>query len=145
MEYQSRKPTPLEEEELDGLLLSGLGILPIEDQSQPHFIFIAIHLLLEEIRKATVLPKGLSIDDFCAQLGVVYGEQLCLTFGWDWIYLTITDRYEGIAVANPERNVVFFPIPNLFQWTKKSEQNRCMDLFTEIKNRKYGTDFQILH
>ena len=33
MEYRSRKPTELEEEELDGLLLSGLGMVAMDKAS----------------------------------------------------------------------------------------------------------------
>ena len=145
MERLARKLTEEEEAELDMLLLAGLELLPIQDQSQSDFIVVAMHLLLEAVRDDPALRKEMREDDFCARLGIVYGEQICLHRGWEWIYLTIRNRYEGIAVSNEERNLVLFPIPAVFQWTKSSERNRCMELFAEIKNMSSTGDFQILH
>lgn len=145
MERVARQLTAVEETELDMLLLAGLELLPIQDQSQPDFIIVAMHLLLEAVRDDSAHRKDLSIDDFCARLGIVYGEQICLHRGWEWIHLCIHDRYEGVAVSNAKRNRVLFPIPSVYQWTKLSERNRCMEIFTEIKNMDDTVGFHILH
>ena len=145
MERRARNLDPTEESELDTLFLAGLELLPIENQEQPDFIVVAIHLLLEAIRMGEPLPKALTRNDFCSQLGAVYGEQICLQFGWDWLYLMIEGKYEGAAVANPERTRVLFPIMALYQWGKEGVENRCLHLFKEIANQESSTGFQILH
>ena len=144
MERVSRRLTSVEEIELDELLIAGLERLPIQKQNQERFIVLALHMLLEAIRMGEALPKDLSFDDFCAQMGVVYGEQLCLLFGWEWTYLTLENSYEGAAVMNPEGTCALFPIPALYRWTKIPNPNRCLILFEELEEPKEFHGFTIL-
>ena len=145
MERKVRRLTTSEETELDLLLIAGLERLPIQKQSEERFVLLAVHLLLEAIRMGEPLPQGLAHDDFCAQMGVVYGEQICMLLHWDWVYLTIGDSYEGAAVMNPERTMALFPIPTIYHWTRQENPNRCLVLFEELESSPVQNNFVVVH
>lgn len=145
MDRKVRKLNTSEEAELDLLLISGLELLPVQKQSEERFILLALHLLLEAIRMGEPLPQRLAHDDFCAQMGVVYGEQICMLLHWDWVYLTIGDSYEGAAVMNPERTMALFPIPTVYRWTQQQNSNRCLVLFEELESSTVQDTFVVLH
>ncbi|MAA80460.1 MAG: hypothetical protein CL916_14485 [Deltaproteobacteria bacterium] len=145
MERIVRRLNTSEEAELDSLFIAGLEILPIQKQNEERFILLAVHLILESIRMGHSLPQDMSHDDFCAQMGVVYGEQLCMLLQWDWVYLTLGTSYEGAAVMNPDRTAALFPIPTIHRWTQQKNSNRCLVLFEELESYPEQKKFVILH
>ena len=145
MNIKARSLKTDEEEELDRYLLSGLELLPVQNQMESHFLILAIQLVLEAIRMGEKLPQDISMEEFCTQLGIVYGEQICLFYGWDWIKLDIEGKYDGIAVANSERTQALFPIPSIHRWMNPKNQNRSLSLFEEIGSLAERDFLQILH
>ena len=145
MERRVRHLNVSEESELDSLLIAGLELLPIQKQNAERFVLLAVHLILEAIRMGESLSREISHDDFCAQIGVVYGEQLCMLLHWDWVYLTLEDAYEGAAVMNPERTMALFPIPTIHRWTQHQNANRCLVLFEEVESLSEQKEFLVLH
>ena len=145
IERTVRKLSASEETELDLLLISGLEILPIQQQNEKRFILLAMHIVLEAIRMGESYPNDLSHDDFCARMGAVYGEQLCMLLNWNWVYLTIEQSYEGAAVMNPERTKALFPIPTIHRWTQQNNSNRCLILFEELEISSEQKGFFIVH
>jgi len=145
MDRKVRKLSNSEEAELDMLLISGLELLPIQQQNEERFILLAVHLLLEAIRMGEPLPQEIAHDDFCAQMGVVYGEQICMLLHWDWVYLTLGNSYEGAAVMNPERTKALFPIPTIHRWMQLKNPNRCLVLFEELESSHEERGFSIVH
>lgn len=145
MDRKVRKLNDSEEVELDTLLISGLELLPIQQQNEERFVLLAVHLLLEAIRMGEPLPQNIDHDDFCAQMGVVYGEQICMLLHWDWVYLTLGNSYEGAAVMNPERTKALFPIPTIHRWTQQQNTNRCLVLFEELESSHEEHTFSIVH
>ena len=145
MERKVRKLYDSEEAELDSLLISGLELLPIQKQNEERFILLAVHLLLEALRLGEPLPSSLTHDEFCAQMGVVYGEQICMLLHWEWVYLTLGDSYDGAAVMNPERTMALFPIPTIHRWTQRQNPNRCLILFEELESSIVQENFTLLH
>lgn len=144
MERSTRKLSREEEEELDTLLIAGLELLPIQKQNHERFLLLALHMLIEAVRMGEPLPERVSLDDFCAQMGVVYGEQLCMLLHWDWVYLTLGETYEGAAIMNPERTCALFPIPTLYRWTQIKNSNRCLILLEELEGSQESDGFTIV-
>ena len=144
MERTVRKLNPAEEAELDILLIAGLELLPVQRQNEERFVLLAVHLLLEAIRMGESPPREITHDDFCAQMGVVYGEQICMLLHWDWVYLTMGSVYEGAAVMNPERTMALFPIPSIHRWTQHQNSNRCLVLFEELESSPEHSGFVLL-
>ena len=144
MERTVRKLNPSEEAELDVLLIAGLELLPVQRQNEERFILLAVHLLLEAIRMGESPPREITHEEFCAQMGAVYGEQLCMLLRWDWVYLTMGNAYEGAAVMNPERTMALFPIPSIHRWTQRQNLNRCLVLFEELESSPTKTGFVVL-
>jgi hypothetical protein len=145
MNLHARHLSSEEETELDELLLDGLELLPIQEQGDEHFVVLAIHMVLEAVRMGEPLPRKMSMEDVSAQLGCVYGEQLCLIHGWEWVYLTIDESYEGVAVANTERNKALFPIPSIHRWSQPIHLNRCLSLLEDIGTDIEHEGFLLLH
>ena len=130
--------TPLSDadaEEIDTFFIYGLELLPIDhDKQSEEFVILAIHMLLEAVRLGEELPKGVSMEDFCTYLGVVYGEQICIRYGWEWMQIRM-HNYEGAGVVSPSGKTVVFPIPSMYRWTKTENTNRSLVLYEEIGNR----------
>ena len=141
-----RELTPEDDQELDACMIYGLELLPIDHEKQVgDFIILSIHMLIEALRMGEPLPAGVSIDDFCTQMGVVYGEQICMKYDWQWKHIEMDNGYEGVAVISPDHLTLIFPIPSIFRWTKKENQNRTLVLWEDIDTRDPPTQLKILH
>ena len=132
-------------QEIDTYFIYGLELLPIDHEKQTEdFIVLAIHMLLEAVRMGEPLPQGVSLEDFCTYLGVVYGEQICLRYGWEWRQVVLSS-YQGAGVRSPDENAVLFPIPAMYRWTRTENSNRCLALYEELKSQTPDQAFRVLH
>ena len=132
-------------QEIDTYFIYGLELLPIDHEQQTEeFVVLAIHMLLEAVRMGEPLPQGVSLEDFCTYLGVVYGEQICLRYGWEWKQVALSS-YQGAGVRAPNENAVLFPIPAMYRWTRTENPNRCLTLYEEIKGLAQENSFRVLH
>ena len=131
-------------QEIDNFFIYGLELLPIDhDKQTEEFIVLAIHMLLEAVLLGEDLPKGVSEEDFCTYMGVVYGEQICLRYGWEWGQIDV-QGYQGAGVISPSKNSVVFPIPAIYRWSKTTHKNRSLLLYEEIATLQ-EEKFQVLH
>ncbi|MEL6343381.1 MAG: hypothetical protein AAFV53_09615 [Myxococcota bacterium] len=133
------RPLSAEEEgELNQLFSAALGLLPVGEQSDPHFLIAAMQLLIEEVRAGR--GPDLSAADLATQLGVVWGDELCRVAGWQWRYLTLDNGLEGVAVISEDRAFVALPIHFLHRLlTRADAENHCLSRFQQILARQLGT------
>ena len=135
-----------DDQELDAHLIYGLELLPIDHNQQTgDFIVLAVHMLIEALRMEEPLPAGVNIEDFCTQMGVVYGEQICMEYGWEWKQVKVTNGYEGVAVVAPDMYTLIFPIPSIYRWIKSDSVNRCITLFKELETLESAGQLRVLH
>ena len=131
-----RSVSPEEEAELDRYLIHGLELLPIDlDKQEGRFVLLAMHMVIEAVRMGEALPAGVSSDDFCAWLGVVWGEEICALYGWSWAYIEFENGFSGACVMSVDQKHCCFPIHAVHAWiAPQKSPNRCLTLFEALES-----------
>lgn len=144
MNMSVRRLSSREEEDLDSWVLLGLECLPKElNQEDEHFVIMSIHAIIQNIREGGAIPEEYSLEDISFGLGAIYGEQLCLVYDWEWMYLCVSEQEEGIAIVNKERTHALFPFSSMMQWTNKEYEHRSLVLWTSLEENNLEKSFLI--
>ena len=102
-----RPLTDDEEAELTERFGSALGLVPVQNDDAD-FLIAGLNIVVEAVRAGRPVPRPR--DELAADLGVLWGDELCRVAGWSWCYLTLESGAEGAAVCPPDRALAVMPV-----------------------------------
>ncbi len=125
-----------EEQELDERFGRALEWIPVQQPQQADVLIAGLALIVEAVRAGQPLPPPLGelpLDELAADLGVLWGDELCRLAGWSWCYLTLESGTEGPAIVDPDRAAAVFPVHLLYRaLTRPAQPHRVLELLEKI-------------
>lgn len=102
-----RPLTDAEEAELTERFTSALGLVPVQGDDAD-FLIAGLNIVVESVRAGRPVPRPR--DELAADLGVLWGDELCRVAGWSWCYLILESGIEGAAVCPADQSLVVLPV-----------------------------------
>ena len=102
-----RPLTDDEEAELTQRFSSALMLVPVQGDDAD-FLIAGLNIVVEAVRAGRPVPRPR--DELAADLGVLWGDELCRVAGWSWCYLTLESGTEGAAVCSADRALAVLPV-----------------------------------
>jgi len=102
-----RPLTDAEEAELTERFTSALALVPVQGDDAD-FLIAGLGIVVEAVRAGRPVPRPR--DELAADLGVLWGDELCRVAGWSWCYITLDSGTEGAAVCPPDQSLAVLPV-----------------------------------
>lgn len=126
------KDTPLDDEtkaEMQQATSRGLALLGLKPQEKPHAVQEALQQQVDTLRARSPKLKPVELDSLSVDLGVLWGQALCDSVGWEWRQLE-NDTDKGLtAVCSPNRAYRVNPFTFLHRILKDTTNSNTSLLF----------------
>jgi hypothetical protein len=124
----SRPLTDEEEAELTARFAAALELIPVQGDDAD-FLIAGLNIVVEAVRAGRPVPRPR--DELAADLGVLWGDELCRVAGWSWCYMHLESGLEGAAVCPADHSLVVLPV-HFIHRALTDESRQPLGLFRQL-------------
>ena len=123
-----RPLTEDEEAELTTRFAAALELIPVQGDDAD-FLIAGLNIVVEAVRAGRPVPRPR--DELAADLGVLWGDELCRVAGWTWCHITLETGLEDAAVCPADQSLVVLPVHYIHRAFSDAERQPLV-LFRQI-------------